>query len=666
MNTSAPARLAVDPPLRFDQLLRISVCVALTLIPLVTSLPLWVPITIAASIGIRLNAAARDRRPPPQFLRLLVSVLAIGLLFLHYHTFNGPTAGSALLALMAGLKLLESESQRDIHIITLIVFFLCLAALLGSDSFWLLGYLVGVCWLTCATNIQPLNNAKSLIGPDNLRHSAVVFAQAAPLSLILWLFFPRFDGPLWELPAASGGAQTGLSDSMSPGDLSALAQSDDVAFRVHFLSNPPTPSERYWRGPVLSDFDGRTWRVSAGGSADGGSSTPGPFKVQGPAYRYIVSLEPHSNRWIYVLEWPTQWDLKEATLTDEYVLVQPEPVSVAIDVLATSYSHVQAVEPLSPDLRLRDSRLPPNRNPRTRHLAEALRAAHADDLGYVQSVLDLFRQQAFYYTLNPPKLGRESVDEFLFDSKRGFCGHYASAFATLMRAAGIPTRVVTGYQGGTFNRFADYWIMRQSDAHAWDEVWLEGRGWTRVDPTAAIDPQRVEHDSSDVAGVNDAQVSRWQRRTPWLANALLRLDAIKQMWRERIVGFDQRSQLKLLAFMRIPEPDEQKLVLVLAIGLILALLGLTWAVHRDFKSRPRDALARAYLSLCDKLERAELPRNAHEGAETYAARISAARPDLSAPITALCGHYTELRYGAAPHNVSTAKFAAAVRALTIK
>jgi protein-glutamine gamma-glutamyltransferase len=280
----------------------------------------------------------------------------------------------------------------------------------------------------------------------------------------------------------------------------------------------------------------------------------------------------------------------------------------------------------------------------------------------VRAVLAMFTQQPFYYTLTPPKLADDSVDAFLFDSKRGFCEHYASAFAMLMRAAGIPAHVVTGYQGGTFNRFADYWIVRQSDAHAWDEIWIEGRGWLRVDPTSAIAPERVEVATGDALDAQGAREGAWQLRFPWLADARLRLDALKQAWRERILFFDQSSQKQLLERLHIPEPDGQKLVLLLAAALTLVLCWLTWTVRREVDHAPRDALNRAYTRLCGKLAAAGIPRRSHEGAEDYADRVARDRPELSSEVTALCRQYSILRYAAPPAPITVNEFDAAVRA----
>ena len=641
----------------YGQLLGIFACLALALAAHLQSLPVWVLATVAVAGGIRLLLARRGRPAPPRSVRLLLAALGIALLFLQYHTFNGLTAGVALLALMAGLKFLESDSQRDIYIITLIIYFVGLSALLEGDSFWLLAYLIAVCWLTTATLLRLTSTAPIPDWRRSLRYAGRILGQALPLALVFWLFFPRFAGPLWHIPDDGHGAESGLSDSMSPGDIDQLALSDDVAFRVHFAAATPPPQELYWRGLVMHDFDGRTWRRSYFNSLN----TP-PLQPQGPAYRYTVSLEPHQHRWLFTLDWPSQWDPAAGMLTSDYTLVRREPVSRPIEVTATSVTHVQSPAALSEAQRRRDTRLPPNRNPRTLQLAQHMRGAHPDDMDYLRAVLALFAQQPFYYTLTPPRLAGNSVDEFLFDTRRGFCGHYASAFATLMRAAGIPAHVVTGYQGGTFNRFADYWIVRQSDAHAWTEVWIDGSGWLRIDPTSAIAPNRVERGADDASSADEPLVSRWQRHSPWLADARLRLDALRQIWRERILFFDQDSQQQMLAWLNIPEPDGQKLVLVLSAALTVVLIWLTWSVRREVEPSRKEPLIRAYARLCAKLAAVGIPRLPHEGAEDYASRVAQRRPDLGPEVTALCRHYSRLRYAAAGERIDVRQLDTAVRA----
>ena len=639
----------------YEHLLGIFACLALALVAHIASLPLWIPIVVIVCGLIRLGLARTGRSSPPGWVVLMLAGFSIPLLFVRFHTFNGLIAGTALLVLMAGLKLLETKTKRDIYIITLIIYFVSLSALLAGDSFWLLAYLIGVCWLTTATLLRLTSSVPAPDWRISLRYGARVLSQALPLALVFWLLFPRFAGPLWQIPSDQRAAKTGVSDTMSPGDITHLALSDEVAFRVRFATAAPPPQERYWRGPVLHSFDGRTWR-----GTDLIFANAVPLQPQGPAYQYTVMMEPHQHKWIFTLDWPAQWNLARAGLNSDYTLVQDFDLSRPVDVLATSYSRVQFPASLGDYARRRDTR-PPLHNPRTLQLAQELRSAHPDDMELVRAVLAMFTQQPFYYTLSPPILGDSPVDEFLFGTRRGFCEHYASAFAALMRAAGIPARVVTGYQGGTLNPYGDYWIVRQSDAHAWDEVWIEGKGWVRIDPTSAIAPQRIERGLTDAVSTDEAMASRWQRSSPWFAGARLRLDYLREIWRERILDFDQDSQRRLLEMLRIPEPDGQKLVMVLAGAMIVVLCWLTWQVRRELEPPVKDSAARAFRRLCIKLAAAGVPRLPHEGAEAYAARVAGQRPDLGSAVTSLCRQYSSLRYAAPSTAVTLGQFEAGVR-----
>ena len=623
----------------YPQLKAVSACLVLALAVHISAMPFWLLAVVLGSLALRLLLAARGYAAPARTVRLGIAGAAILILFIQLRTFNGLMAGSALLSLVAGLKVLETQTRRDLFVVSLIIYFLSLAALLRSESFWLLAYLVGVAWLTTATLLGLTPAAPLPAWPRRIRYTGRILAQALPLALVFWLFFPRFQGPLWNMPNDDRSATTGLSDSMSPGDIAELALSDEVAFRVRFAGPVPPPGERYWRGPVLHDFDGRAWRGSMAGTQRQGALTP-----LGSAYQYTLSVEPHRFNWIFALDWPERWSLPDAHLTPDSTLVQADPVSRPIDVSVTSRTRVASNGPLSAAERRRDSWLPPGRNPRTVALAAELRRAHPDDAGFVSAVLEMFRDQQFFYTLQPPLLGYDPVDEFLFESKHGFCGHYASAFAVLARAAGIPARVVTGYQGGLYNPYANYYIVHQSNAHAWNEVWLEGRGWTRVDPTSAVAPGRVDPGLEDaLAGERTAGALR---RFGWLGDWRLRVDALGELWRERILHFDELSQDSLLERLGVEQPDGQKIVMVMAAGIVLAFAWLMWQVRREQRPAQRDPLVRAYARLCSKLAAAGLPRRAHEGAEAFAARVALERPDLAHPVAVLCGRYSELRYGA--------------------
>jgi transglutaminase-like putative cysteine protease len=642
--------------LSFEQLISLTACLLLTLLAHVNSLPVWVTIFVALCAAVRLALAWRGEGPPPRWLLLAVALIAVLLTLWRFRTFNGLPAGSALLSLMMGLKLLETSTRRDAYIITLSVYFLCIAALLNSESFWLLGFLIVICWLTTATLLRLTTSQPAARWRPSLKYSMRLMLHALPLMLIFWLLFPRLGGPLWSLPIDSDVAESGLGETMSPGDITQLAQSDEIAFRVHFLAATPPSADLYWRGPVFNDFNGRTWY----GSLRAPREEP-QLKLQGPAYRYTVSIEPHQHQWVFMLDWLKEANLPHGSLTADHTLLAPLAVSQPVDVTATSYPHADFPDSMSERLKHRELLLPDGANPRARQLSKTLRAEHPGDMEFVTAVLRMFNEQPYYYTLTPPKLSDNSVDEFLFETKRGFCGHYASAFAVLMRDAGIPARVVTGYQGGTFNRYSDYWIVRQSNAHAWDEIWIDGRGWVRIDPTASISPQRVERDVSDSVAADTAAVSHWRGHSRWLADARLRLDALRELWRERVLTFNQDSQERLMEWLHIPDPDGEKLVMVLAAALVAVLVWLTWQVRRELDPRSPDLAIRSYERLCIKLDALGISRRAHEGPESYAERVATLRPDLAEEVGALCRYYSNLRF-APPAGLSAAQFRAQVRA----
>jgi protein-glutamine gamma-glutamyltransferase len=641
----------------FAELPGICICLIAVLLAQANSLPIWVFGLVIICVGLRLALGWRGREAPPRGAMIAIALISIALLFLRFRTFNGLAAGTALLALTAGLKVLETRTRRDIYIVTLVIFFLALSALLLSESFWLLAYLLLVAWFASIVLLRVTTLAPAPRWGQSLRYGVRLALQAVPLAMIFWFLFPRFAAPLWHLPGSSGAATTGLSDSMSPGDITSLAQSDEIAFRVHFATAAPAPKDQYWRGPVLHDFDGRSW--SRRTFQPNFSGPPPPSR--GQAYRYTINLEPHDHNWVYALDWPAQFALERGTLTVDYTVSQPFPVDRPIDVKMTSFALLPENQVLSSTERTRDTFLPRG-NPRSVALAKQMRVSHPDEMDMVLAVLDMFAKQEFFYTLTPPPLGEDSVDDFLFSTRRGFCGHYASAFALLMRAAKIPTRVVTGYQGGTFNRFANYWIVRQREAHAWDEVWINGHGWMRIDPTASISPSRVLESVNDSVAVDEPLTSHWQSNSRWFRDAALRLDQLSELWREQILTFNQDSQERLLRALHIPEPDGQKLVLVLAAMMSVVLLWLTWQVRRELEPSPKDPTLKAYARLCAKLAAVGFTRRPDEGSEDYAQRIAAQRPDLAEEVSGLCDWYAALRYAAPSDQITLRQFQEGVRA----
>jgi transglutaminase-like putative cysteine protease len=599
--------------------------------------PSWAAAIALLLILWRLLTAYRGGGYPGVTARALLALTLAAIVLARFHTLNGLAAGTTLLLLMAGLKLLETRAARDQFVMVAAGLFLLLAACLDRQELVrapLYGLHAWLCCAALAVVAAPATSARAALG---LAGRALLLA--APLALLLFVFFPRLPGAFWAIPRGEL-ALSGLSDTMTPGSIGQLASSYDPAFRVQFLGPAPPPQERYWRGPVLHEFDGQSWR-----------RTPGELRAHVPrqylglAYRYRVQLEPSRHRWWFALDTPTQSADARVLLTYDDLLVGAEPLTDPVNFEAVSYTHTRAVQPLDAVARRQDTALPRTGNPRARALAEALGKRAGSDAALVQAVLDYLRTGGFVYSLEPERLGPDAIDDFLFRTRVGFCGHYASAFVALMRAAGVPARVVTGYLGGEWVPYGvGYFLVRQSEAHAWAEVWLEGRGWTRVDPTAVVEPERLQRGILDLMPQELSARARLLHASPWLNELLQRWDAANAWWTNHVVRFDYDAQLGLLERLGIRSPDVRTLGWAFMVALCGWLAIIAWHVGRSMRPERQDALARAYARLCRKLLHIA-PRAPHEGPLAFAAVLIARRPDLRAAVLPLLERYAELRYG---------------------
>ena len=602
----------------------------------VDRLPAWASAAALAIIAARLVTAQRARWYPGIATRALLALALVVLVLLRYHTLNGLAAGTTLLLLMAALKLLETRTARDERVMVGVALFLLLAACLDREDLLRAPLYAAEAWLCCAA--LAIIASPSVGGRAALRLAGRALLLAVPLAVLLFLLFPRLSGAFWAIPQSEQ-ALTGLSDSMTPGSIIQLIASYEPAFRVKFSGPIPPPAERYWRGPVLHSFDGHTWRAGAL------FEVRQPLAYLGTAYRYRVALEPSHRRWWFALDTPLQSPDTHVLLTYDYQLLAADRVNEPVTFAAVSYTHTRAAQPLDPAVRREDMTLPPRANPRTRELAQSLRAHAAADGAFVQAVLEHLRTGGFVYSLTPEPLGADAVDDFLFDTRAGFCGHYASAFVALMRAGGVPARVVTGYLGGEWNPIGGYFVVRQSDAHAWAEVWLPERGWARVDPTAVVAPERLRRGILDLLPEALSTPERLLRASPFISGLLQRWDAANAWWTERVVKFDYNTQLDLLGRLGVRTPDAR----YLGWGFMLALCGwlalIAWHLGRQPRRGAPDTLGRAYLRLCRKLARAGAARAACQGPLSFAAAVSERRPDLREPVQGLLERYAQLRYG---------------------
>lgn len=613
------------------------VVLLVVVVPLAFFLPVWVLLVFGGCVGWSVRCLRRHLAMPPAWLRILLVMAGVTAILLEFGTIIGRDAGVSLFVLLAGFKLLELRSYRDAMVLLFLGYFLVVTVFLFSQELPVAGFMILVAVALLSVQMALHRRQVEHAWLDLARASGGLLLQAAPMVLVLFLLFPRLEGPLWGLSADSYRGMTGLGDSMTPGNLSELAQSDAVAFRVRFEGTPPGAAQLYWRGPVLGDFDGRTWGLR------GAPRQPGPRVVERAApVTYTMTLEPHNKRWLLALATPARPYGRDAFLSVDGELVSAKPVRQRRRYRLTSHLQTRQ-DGLATADREAASQLPAAGNRRARALGGQWRVLPPAQR--IERALALFRDQPFRYTLRPPRLGQDSVDEFLFDTRRGFCEHYAGAFTFLMRSAGLPARVVTGYQGGEYNPLGDYLIVRQRNAHAWSEVWLDGVGWRRVDPTAVIPPERVELPDENLLGrpslTGDIALPAGglvERGARLLTRGL---DAINNRWNEWVLGYGGEQQRQFLRDLGLDRLGATGIGLALVGALAgLMLLVAAWLFWRGGS----DPVVDAYARFCRRLAQCGLPRRPSEGPFDYCKRVTAARPASAAQVGLITNLYVRLRY----------------------
>jgi transglutaminase-like putative cysteine protease len=625
-----------------------------SLMPHVQYIPAWITVSFFACSAGRWLIEKRRGRLPPAWLRVVLSLFGFVGVFASYESVSGVGPGSALLAVMAALKLLETRQRRDQFVLLFISIFLIMASLLREQYIWSLPFLIAGTMLTTTAWLR-MSISTGVSIRDSFRTGGRLLLYAAPLTLAMWIFFPRIATPFWAVPIDNGGVSSGLNDQMSPGDISALSLSEAVAFRVNFRSGVPLPSQRYWRGLVLHRFNGRTW---TGNEVSPDLRAQESIRVSGDPIGYRVTLEPTQQQWVFALDIPYQWSLEKTFMGPQQQLMHAQPVDRRIAYDAVSYLDYSTDIDLSQTARSWwYLRLPDDSNPRTAALAKQMHRIAGGDKAFIRDVLKMFREEEFFYTLEPPALGSNPVDRFLFDTRQGFCEHYASAFAVMMRAAGLPSRIVLGYQGGEMNPMSDYMIVRQSDAHAWTEVWLPEEGWLKVDPTAAVAPDRINSGMS-AARFGDAGAS-WGLKAPaqWLYELGLTWDAVNATWNGWILGYGPENQSRFMQWLGMTEPNWRKMVLTLLASVLVLIGGISFLLMRRYRPPQKDAAARLYLKFVRKV--AIRPRSGETPRE-YAARVTAESAASAIDVNTVTDWYLAARYGA-PDAQSLAALQRAVR-----
>ncbi len=652
-------------PLARPQLFWLAALVVFAQLPLWPHLPIWVAAVGSGLVAARLLLPA-DRPVPTRLRRWLLPLLALAVAIgvrMSFGYFLARDPCVAFLYALVGIKFVETRSARDGGLLVCLALFLTLTQFfygqsLGAAAIALPAVLVLGAALAALREAPAAPRAWSA----PLVATARMLVQGVPLAALLFILFPRLAGPLWGSPADAG-ARSGLSDRMAPGAISELSLSDTVAFRVDFAGRLPPPAQRYWRGPVLSRFDGFEWSTLA--KLRGGRLAAG----RGRAIEYTVTMEPNNRVWLFALEHPTGLprppvdDITAPTnpvrdiavLSYDQQLLATVPVTQAIRY--TQRSALSDSFAASGEADARDNLQLPRGNPRTLAFARELRERSGSDRAFIAAALDYFRSEPFVYTLAPPLLEGDRVDGFLFDTRRGFCEHYAGAFVFLLRAAGIPARVVTGYQGGEINPDGGYMIVRDSDAHAWAEALLDG-AWQRLDPTAAVAPLRIERGLGAALPLGEPVPYLARLDMTWLKSLRLRWDAVSYQWQRGVVGFNLQRQRDVLRDLGLEAARPWQLVaLAGAFAFVWGLAILGFARARHARADPTVAL---WSRLCRRLARAGLPRRPSEGPLAYTGRAASRWPQSSAPLQRIGETYAALRYG--PSDARRAELIARLRA----
>ena len=621
-----------------------------TIAPHLLHLPVWCGVMALALLVWRARLAWTAGALPSRWVVTGLLLLAAALTLWGERTLLGKEAGITMLVVLMSLKTLELRARRDALVVLFLGFFLVLTHFLYSQSLgtglWLL---VAVWGLLTALVLAHLP-----VGRPPLLRAGLIAARTAalglPLMVVLFVLFPRI-GPLWGLPQDAAG-RTGLSGSLRMGGVASLAEDDSIAFRVRFPGALPAPAQMYWRGPVLSNFDGREWTRLAP-TFPAAQRPRLDLELQGRSLRYEMALEASKLPLLPLLEMTPDDEASAPRVAGRLATLRPDG-QWQLDRALGERVRIQASAwlehrhgPRTPVPGLRDLvQLPPTYNPRLLQWAAAQRAlpahAAADAPALAQLLMRHIRSGSYTYTLEPGEYGRDAVDEFWFDRKLGFCEHYATAFVVAMRAFGVPSRVVTGYQGADPEPVDGWWIVRQRHAHAWAEYWHEGSGWVRIDPTAAVSPDRVQRSFSLrpppglVAGALDTidPALTMRLRQAW--------ESVNNRWNQWVLNYSRGQQFDLLQELGFSAPTWQDLATLL-IGLLCsaALAGAAWAWWDRRRQDPWQRLQRRVQQRLAALGVAVLP---HHPPRTRAERVRATLGTRGDAVAALLDALDRERY----------------------
>ena len=610
----------------------------LILFPLMLQLPIILTaIVLFAPIYVLVRGRLNQSMVVNRWLLLTISLLVAIFVYQYYGTFRGKDAGVALIVCMYSLKLLESWKYRDFNLILTLSFFIFSMTFLFTQSFWVLPYM----FLAFAVIIYVLmrGNAYASIS-FSWKPALKLLLLSAPLMVLLFLFFPRLPGPLWKMPGQQSSG-SGVSDTMTPGDISTLNLIDEPAFRVKFTTDAlPKTSDLYWRGLVFESYDGITWRES-----EQRSDIAKNIQTQGEVFEYFVTLEPTRQRWLFALDIPVKFR-QQSRLNSDATLVSPYRINKRVRYRVSSAPEAIISEALTPVARQINLELPEDSNEQSKQWAiEKFTQAGSAEL-FVAALLKHINQQPYFYTLTPPIMEREMVDDFWFNHRSGFCEHYASSFVFMLRAAGIPARVVTGYQGGEYNQVGGYYLIKQKDAHAWAEYWVQDKGWVRVDPTSAVAPSRVDvslqAEMMERGFLFDELPDAELLSSGWLDYASQWFDNANSFWQEWVLDFNQDNQWDLLKWLKLqslPAYYVNGIVLLVVFAVIYFLWRRISRQHTHL-----DDVAKAYQRVLNRLAKKGVKKRIDEGAQQFFSRVIKQNPQWQHQLSPILRDYQTLRY----------------------
>ncbi|MGZ8163910.1 MAG: transglutaminase TgpA family protein [Methylobacter sp.] len=573
---------------------------------------------------------------PQKFVIFFLTALAIFILYIQHQGILGRDAGTSLFVTALGLKLLEIKTERDLYLIIYLAFIVAASQFLYDQSLTMAAYILLVCCVLLATLV--CINSRTLQTFPALKTAGIIVMQAIPIAVVIFILFPRIEAPRWMLFNDDHQARMGLSDSMEPGSISSLGLSDELAFRVKFAGAIPPPHERYWRGPVLSHTDGKHWTQLKTRTFGNYINKP---VVTGTPYQYTLLMEPQDKHWVFALDMPAEFSLP-LRQNANYQLITSENPDKRAEYKVTSYPKYNT-GPLTHADYIDATQLPGEPSGKIKQLVKQLHGFDDTPENFIKQLLNHFRKEDFHYTLTPPLMEENPIETFLFETRYGFCSHYAAAFVYLMRAANIPARVVTGYQGGELNRAGNFLEIRQANAHAWTEVWLENQGWVRFDPTAAIAPERIEQDVNLGQLMPNGIISFAPgANVNWLKQARQLWGNIDYNWQRWVINYDSLNQSRFLSSLGIDDIKAMMYWMMALIALITAVL--SWFLLHQ-KQQTIDKAVLIYNRFCKKLAKRGLSRGAGEGAKDFAERIKIKLPNHAKDIDRITAVFIDLRYG---------------------